>query len=321
MNEAEASGIDYSSTPDVGVLNVDPGVQIDPSKLTLESEIGAGASGVVVQGKLRLKGKIISVAVKMIAPRPGKGSQRQFENEVERLIEASKNCSGVTKFYGVCRKKNTFCLVMKLYSNTVATILLQNTKGLPTATVMKYMSMLIRTLADLHEKGIAHQDLKPANLFIDNDDCLIVGDFGIATVIATMAASGRRSTLGTRGTLGTLNYMSPEAFDEDEFGQVGLETDIWGFAACVLEMSTGKPPFQSMSIGQILNQIVNLKNPPQTPENSPFESIFRLCFNFDQTQRPTAQDLTSFVELHYTGTLIDATLAHPATLHGAGFSL
>ena len=181
---------------------------------------------------------------------------------------------------------------MKRYQDTIAGILRQNPDGLPVERVTKFMAMLSRTLADLHARGIAHQDLKPANLFIDHDDDLIVGDFGIAKKIQTVATG----MAGTHNIRGTYNYMSPEAWDPSEFGRVTLKTDIWSFATCVLEMSTGKPPYQNMSLGQIFNQLVHIKNPPQIPDHSPFEDVLRRCFNFDQTQRPTAQELTILVE-------------------------
>ena len=89
--------------------------------------------------------------------------------------------------------------------------------------------------------------------------------------------------------------MSPGAWDPSEFGRVTLKTDIWGFAACALEMSTGKPPYHNLSFGQIYNQLVHVKNAPLIPDHSPFEDILRQCFNFDQAQRPTAQELTILV--------------------------
>jgi hypothetical protein len=51
-----------------------------------------------------------------------------------------------------------------------------------------------------------------------------------------------------------------------------------------------------MSIGEIVNQLVHIENPPLIPDHSPFEKILRRCFNFDQTQRPTAQELSILVE-------------------------
>ena len=73
------------------------------------------------------------------------------------------------------------------------------------------------------------------------------------------------------------------------------KTDIWSVGACLLEMSTGSPPFANMVEFDIYSEM-NSHNPPAIPENNPFTRILRLCFNYDQTQRPTALELrNSFV--------------------------
>ena len=68
---------------------------------------------------------------------------------------------------------------------------------------------------------------------------------------------------------GTYNYMSPEAFDEDEFGKGSIKTDVWSFSACLLEMATGKPPYHDLRPAQIMNRVANLKRAPHVPEASP----------------------------------------------------
>ena len=143
-----------------------------------------------MEGTLNQGGQSIQVAVKMMSSVVGDVENRRFKEEAASLLKASSSCSGVAKFYGTSFKDNRFCIVMKRYPDTLAGILRQNPDGLPAERVTKFMAMFSRTLADLHARGIAHQDLKPANLFIDDDDKLIVGDFGIAKKIQTTVFAG-----------------------------------------------------------------------------------------------------------------------------------
>jgi len=274
--------------------------------VTLGAELGRGGSGVIRKGTLeQRRGGSIDVAVKLISTE----DERQFGNEVVNLMKASQNCSGVAKIHGVCQKNDNFCIVMKYYPKTLAQVLRENPKGLPAAPMIKYAKQLSQTLREMHDKSIAHRDLKPDNIFIDEHDCVIVGDFGIAKAYEVTVAAGKRSTYVMAGTC---NYMSPEAFAEDKFGKVTLKTDVWSFGACLLEMATGKPPYHNLTQEhQIINCVVNLQSAPEIPEDSPFAPLLKACFEFNQTRRLDAEDLfTAVSELEQH--LLDARQAEIA---------
>ena len=278
--------------PDISgiqALPIDPALKLDGSKVTLGQELGRGGSGVVMKGTLeQRRGGPIDVAVKLISM----GDERQFANEVVNLIKASQNCSGVAKIYGVCQKNDNFCIVMKYYPKTLAQVLRENPKGLPTAPRIKYSKQLSQTLREMHDKGIAHRDFKPDNIFIDEHDSVIVGDFGIAKAYEATVAAGKKST---HVMAGTYNYMSPEAFDEDEFGKVSIKTDVWSLGACLLEMATGRPPYHDLRPAQIMNHVANLKRAPHVPAASPWASLLQGCFEFDQARRLNAEGLSTAV--------------------------
>ena len=140
------------------------------------------------------------------------------------LIKASRNCSGVAKIHGVCQKDGSFCIVMKLYPKTLAQVLRESPSGLPAASIIKYLRQLCQTLRELHDKGIAHRDLKPDNIFIDEHDCAVVGDLAIAKAYETGFRRATDTVMSCREPLPTF-YMSPEAFDQDQdaFGHVTLD--------------------------------------------------------------------------------------------------
>lgn len=57
-------------------------------------------------------------------------------------------------------------------------------RGVITEMETKYfLKQLIDALSYLHEKKIIHRDVKPANMFLDEDMWLKLGDFGSATEI------------------------------------------------------------------------------------------------------------------------------------------
>eukprot|EP01046_Picozoa_sp_COSAG06_P057737 COSAG06_NODE_11357_length_1522_cov_1.740689_1_plen_71_part_10 len=62
---------------------------------------------------------------------------------------------------------------------------------------------------------------------------------------------------------GTFNYMSAEAFDPQQFGGITSAADIWSFGCSLLELLTGKPPWEGVSQPIIMNMVLNKgQHPP-----------------------------------------------------------
>ena len=78
--------------------------------------------------------------------------------------------------------------------------------------------------------GIAHKDLKPANIMIADQYKLKLIDFGVAKKI---------DNLRENIALGTLPYMAPETLR----GESTVESDIWAVGVICYILMTGNPPF------------------------------------------------------------------------------
>ena len=69
--------------------------------------------------------------------------------------------------------------------------------------IVKFAMDMCNALAFCHKKHILHRDIKPQNIFIDEEDNFKLGDFGISRTISSSVTEG---TVG----VGTYNYMAPE---------------------------------------------------------------------------------------------------------------
>ena len=115
-----------------------------------------------------------------------------------------------------------------------------------------------RALEAAHKQGIAHRDLKPDNVFLTFDEDGIVFpkllDFGIAKLMGD-SPMGHRTQTGT--PMGTPLYMSPE---QCKGANMDHRTDIYSFGILVFEILTGRRPFDSENVMEIL--MAHMATPP-----------------------------------------------------------
>ena len=82
------------------------------------------------------------------------------------------------------------------------------------------------------------QNIKPANILLNETGQAFVTDFGISLVM-------EGTHLTATDAAGTFNYMAPEMFSEGE--RLTPAIDVWGAGCVVLEMLTGQKPLDTLS--------------------------------------------------------------------------
>lgn len=99
----------------------------------------------------------------------------------------------------------------------------------------------------LHNNNIIHRDIKCANIFLDREDRIYIGDFGISKVLNDCDQL-------TNTNIGTPLYMCPNVVKKEEYSK---EVDIWGLGCFLFELITFSPPFLANNISNLNKKIVN----------------------------------------------------------------
>jgi eukaryotic-like serine/threonine-protein kinase len=130
---------------------------------------------------------------------------------------------------------------------------LDRVKKLGADATYRIVAHVARALVKAHAYGIVHRDLKPENIFIvegDEGDIAKVLDFGIAK---HDAYSLRDKTTKTGSFLGTPFYVSPE---QARGKPTDHRSDLWSLAVIAFQCLTGRPPFESEALGELMGMIL-----------------------------------------------------------------
>lgn len=158
------------------------------------------------------------------------------------------------------------------------------------------MSSLAEALAASHAQNIVHCDLKPTNVLVTPEGKPTLVDFNVAfrqNAVASPANVG-----------GTLPYMAPEqirAFAGEGYSSIGPQTDIYGLAATIYELLTGRLPFGVATpaddgVKMLLErrrecpESIRLTNPQVSPE---FDRLILECLSYEPEQRPQSAEILS----------------------------
>jgi len=192
--------------------------------------------------------------------------------------------------------------------------------------IFKIFKQIVQAIAHVHWNGCIHRDVKPANVFLQDDNHILLGDFGLAKDVDFNVPSPKTETIPFSSTLvdnedvteissdtkeikdgetevttaqvskfhkftsgvGTYIYASPEQLASSQ--GYDNKTDIYSLGILLFELLW---PFKTgMERIKTLTNIRNGKFPDNFVEKWPLELPFlRSLLNPDPALRPTAQEI------------------------------
>jgi len=102
--------------------------------------------------------------------------------------------------------------------------------------IAEIYSSVLEVMNYAHEQGVIHRDLKPENILLNDDEDLVVSDFGLG--LDFDAGTTRLTYTGAQ--LGTYGYMAPEQFQDAK--RTDNRTDIFSLGRILCELFTGVHP-------------------------------------------------------------------------------
>ncbi len=183
-------------------------------------EVGRGGAATVFRARDRRVGR--DVALKIFHPRGNREERRR------RLIEEARVAGAfdhphVVPVLDLDDERDL--LVMMLCDGGSLQRAVQRQHRLGARVAVEHGAVLLRTLADIHDAGHLHLDIKPSNLLL-HEGRLMVCDFGTAGLKAMGAAAGTRA------------YMAPEQLRSST--EARAVADLYAAGLVIAEMIEGR---------------------------------------------------------------------------------
>jgi len=218
-----------------------------------------------------------------------------METEVLFKLQAHPN---IVKYqgYGGPNENGQLWMVMEYCDGGSVLDLRRGMKTLMAESHIAYIiHCVLRALAFLHSKGIAHKDIKAANILLTTHGFVKLSDFGISEKV--------RRNAEVKEFAGSPLWMPPEAYRKERVDEKG---DIWSLGITAIELAEGKPPHYGMQFEKVAEAVMSgqpimLRNKSSldkvprkddAPEwSDQFKDFLARCFYSDPKKRPSADDL------------------------------
>ncbi|HET6291735.1 MAG TPA: serine/threonine-protein kinase, partial [Kribbella sp.] len=158
---------------------------------------------------------------------------------------------GAVRVYDLLEEDGLPWIVMELLSGRTLKDVIAAEGPLSVGEVARIGVHLLDTLQAAHRAGVVHRDVKPGNVYLCDDDRVVLADFGIAST------AGDDVTVTSGEFAGSPAYVSPERVRSEE---VGPASDLFSLGATLFAAVEGRLAFDHGPLFDTLNAV--LHDPP-----------------------------------------------------------
>ncbi|MGM0531726.1 MAG: protein kinase domain-containing protein [Bacteroidota bacterium] len=215
-------------------------------KYLITDIIGKGGHAIVYGGVHRQLNMAVAVKMMKHDMAMNKDFLKKFKDEAKFV--ARFNHPNIVRVYDIEEKFRTIFIIMEYLEGVSLAEKLADVSKLPYPELIDYLVQISSGLEYAHSRGVIHQDIKPANIFIKNNGQIKILDFGLACSAYT----------ANTDFLGTPYYMSPEQI---EMEPVDGRSDIYLLGIVAYEMALGQRPYSETDIVALEDLHLNVDIP------------------------------------------------------------
>lgn len=245
-----AGGAASDSTQD----EASPAVTLRPGSVEelyeLLETLGSGHFGVV--RRCRERGTGAFYAAKFVKTRRCRGSRRGLERaQVEREVAILRDLRhpNIMRLHDLFASKTEMVLVLELMRGGELFDFIAEKEMLLEEEAIGFLAQILRGVQYLHARHIAHFDLKPENIMLQDKDVpkpqIKIIDFGLAQKL--------EDGVTFKSLCGTPQYIAPEVINYEPLSSA---TDMWSIGVITYILLSGLSPFQGETDAETLSNVL-----------------------------------------------------------------
>lgn len=210
--------------------------------------------------------------------------KREFKREIsayESDALNSLNHAHIITLYNSFTDDNYQYLVMEYCPNGT----MHDKTNLSYNSFVYYAKQILEAISYCHSNKIAHRDIKPDNIFIDEYNHIKLADFGFAKQFDDDMKSTEKC--------GSLNFLSPEILQSQEV--CPFKADVWALGVTFFYMISGTNPFKGKTRKDLKQSIIYSEiDFSQYNFDTKIKFLLSKMLAKKPKNRPTIENLLSF---------------------------
>ncbi|GAA1075393.1 serine/threonine-protein kinase [Nocardiopsis metallicus] len=264
----------------------DPG-RILVNRYRLDEIIGAGGMGRVWRGTDTLLGR--TVAVKELTTPPNL-PPHEVDVLRTRMIREARSAAqlshpAIITVFDVAEEDGRPWIVMELVRGPSLGDIIKDAGVLDVRRAANIGEQMAAGLAEAHDRGIVHRDIKPGNVLIAGNDRAVLTDFGIAHL------DGSTHLTSTGLLIGSPSYLAPEIAHGHSATSA---SDMWALGITLYQAVEGGLPFDRPTPMATLTAIVT-QELPETPNAGALRPVLEALTEKRPEDRPSVLEVRTLL--------------------------
>jgi predicted Ser/Thr protein kinase len=241
LDEAIALALESIEPEPAPVPVAPPSFDLEPGTalggFEVEELVGRGGMGVVYRARQRSLDRV--VALKVLSPAIAGDEEYRARFLREARLAAAIEHDHILPVYEAGEDQGHLFLAARFVRGEDLGSLLAREGKLTPARAVELVVQIAAALDAAHAEGLVHRDVKPSNVLVERrgeSEHVLLTDFGVAKSRAVEATRPTQSGL----LLGSVDYVAPEQIE----GQSGPPADVYSLACLLVELLTGRVPFE-----------------------------------------------------------------------------